>query len=45
MGRLICRGLSMYEIVYQAVLVMGTEVEHLQVFNNSNNNDSVLSSS
>ncbi len=42
----------MDEIVYQAVLVMGTEVEHLQVFsdnnnintNNNNNNDSMLAS-
>lgn len=36
MGRLICRGLSMEEIVYQAVLVMGAEVEHLEVWHGFN---------
>ncbi len=45
MGRLICRGLSMEEIVYQAVLVMGAEVEHLQVSHSYNIDDSTLSSS
>ena len=37
MGSMMCRGMSMDEIVYQAVLVMGTEVEHLQVSTTNNN--------